>query len=93
VKPRIRIKYCGGCNPGYDRSRLVEQMKIRLKDGVEWVSSETESYDLVIAIQGCETSCADLTEFEGHDVHIINCFEDADTMIGRISAYNAAHPL
>jgi len=93
VKLRIRIKYCGGCNPGYDRSRLVEQMKIRLKDRVQWVSSETEPYDLVIAIEGCETSCADLKEFEGHDVHIINRVEDADTLIDLISAYNETHPL
>ena len=72
---------------------MNEQMKIRLKDEVDWVSSNTEPYDLVIVIQGCETSCADLKEFKGHDVYIVNCFEAADTLIDRISAYNAAYPL
>jgi 4-hydroxybutyrate CoA-transferase len=82
VKPRIRIKYCGGCNPGYDRSFLVERIKTRMGDAVKWVSSEP--YDLVIAVQGCETACADLAEFEGNDVLPVNSFDDAEAFPDRI---------
>jgi hypothetical protein len=77
VKLRVRIKYCGGCNPNYDRAALVEQMKARLKGAIEWVSSEGGAFDLVLAVHGCETACADLTAFDGHEIHDIASPEDA----------------
>jgi hypothetical protein len=84
VKPRVRIKYCGGCNPTYDRLALVEQMKTRLEGTVEWVSSEADLFDLVISVNGCETACADLTAFDGYEVHTIACPKDADEWIEQV---------
>ena len=85
MKPRIRIKYCGGCNPDYDRGQLVEKIKKRLGDSVTWVPSNAKTYDLVLAIQGCETACADLTDFEGHEIHSVACLADADEFLRHIN--------
>lgn len=81
MKPRIRIKYCGGCNPNYDRVALVEEMKARLSGSVEWVGPDADSCDLVVAVQGCETACADLTAFDGYEIHHITCPEDLDPFV------------
>jgi len=81
VKPRVRIKYCGGCNPDYDRVALVEEMKERLSGTVEWASSDADPCDLVVAVHGCETACADLTAFDGYEIHHIACPEDANPLI------------
>ena len=81
MKPRVRIKFCGGCNPDYDRVGLAEGIKEALQGQVEWVSSDAETFDLVVAIQGCETACADLTEFQACEIHSLTCPEDAVAFI------------
>jgi hypothetical protein len=83
VKPRVRIKYCGGCNPNYDRVALVNDMKARLSATVKWVSSGDDPCDLVVAVHGCETACADLTAFDGYEIHHITCPEDVDPLLER----------
>jgi hypothetical protein len=78
---RVGVKYCGGCNPHYDRVSLVEDLKMRLGREIEWVSPEDGDLDLVLAIEGCQTACADLTPFEGSEMRIITCPEDAEGFI------------
>lgn len=60
---RVGVKFCGGCNPQIDRSRLVEQLKEKLTcelqtvrdyDGGKWVVG--------ILLCGCPTVCADRPE-------------------------------
>jgi len=84
VKPRVRIKYCGGCNPNYDRVALVEEMKVCLSGTVEWVGSDADSCDLVVAVQGCETACADLRAFDGYEIHHITSPEDLAPFVERL---------
>lgn len=54
----IGVKYCGGCNPRYERKRIIE----RLKKEYDWISiyqaKENEVYDLVIVLCGCSSCCA-----------------------------------
>ncbi len=58
---RIGIKYCGGCNPRYDRTGFAARLKQDLGGrGVEWVSAGTagEPLDFVLVICGCTAACA-----------------------------------
>jgi len=71
VRPRIGIKYCGGCNPHFDRVALVRQIEERLEDSVVWVSPVDGEADLILAVQGCPTACADLSSLEGLKIWII----------------------
>ena len=81
MKPRVRIKYCGGCNPKYDRVALVEELKARLRGTVAWASSDADPCDVVVAVQGCETACADLTAFAAYEIYPITCPEDLERLI------------
>ena len=56
---RIGIKFCGGCNPKYDRSKVAEILKekINKKYKVEYVR-DNETYDFVFIINGCQVACA-----------------------------------
>lgn len=87
VKLRIRIglKYCGGCNPGYDRVDLVQQIEENLLGKAEFVSSGGEDVDLILAVQGCSTACADLSDFRGTEIWIVTKIEDADKFVQEIS--------
>ena len=77
----MRIKYCGGCNPDYDRVAIVKQIESRLKGKVEFVSPENDPVDFVLAVEGCKTACADLSSFQGKTIHIISRKEDADKFL------------
>lgn len=84
MKPRIRIKYCGGCNPQYDRVAVVEEMKARLGASVEWVGSDADPCDRVVAVQGCDTACADLAGFEGCEILQITGPDDLGPLLERM---------
>jgi hypothetical protein len=78
---RVGVKYCGGCNPRYDRVSLVEDLKARLGREIEWVSPEDDDLDLVLAIEGCQTACADLAPFEGIEIRVFTCPDEAEGFI------------
>ena len=81
---KVRIKYCGGCNPYYDRVALVKRLESRLQGKVEFVSPDNDNVDLVLAVEGCQTVCADLDSFHGKTIHIISRIEDAGKFLQRI---------
>jgi hypothetical protein len=83
---KIRVKYCGGCNPGYDRLALVKRIEERLGDRVALVGADNNGISLVLAIEGCGIACADLTPFAGLEVQVITCPEDAELFIRHIEA-------
>ena len=78
---KVGIKYCGGCNPYYDRVALVKRIESCLQGKVEFVSPDNENVDLVLAVEGCITACADLSSFQGKTIHIISRKEDADKFL------------
>ncbi len=60
--PRLAIKFCGGCNPAYERGEVAQMIKKELA-GVIWESPEAE-VDLLIMINGCNAACSQRTEVE-----------------------------
>jgi hypothetical protein len=78
---KIRVKYCGGCNPGYDRVALVRQIEARLGNTVSLIETGGDRIGLVLAIVGCSIACADLSPFAGLEMRVITCPADAETFI------------
>jgi len=81
---KVAVKYCGGCNPEYDRIALVEEIKEKLEGRAVFVSPGSGDADLILAVEGCKTACADLSPFEGLPVRVITCREDAHRFIREI---------
>ena len=81
MKLRVAIKYCGGCNPEYDRIAIVDHIKKSLQDEIEIVRTESEDVDLILSVNGCSTACADLKIFEGMEIHTITSMEDSNKFI------------
>ncbi len=77
---RVAVKYCGGCNPGYDRGALVAELQRKLKGKILLVAPH-EDPDRFIAVQGCSTACADLSPFEEAKVLHITHEEDLPSMV------------
>lgn len=54
---KIGIKYCGGCNPRYDRKDIVTRLEDEYKDLIINLINKNEDYDLVIILCGCSSCC------------------------------------
>ena len=74
-KIRMAIKYCGGCNPAYDRVAAVAELLTRLTDVVAVVPLDDQRADLLVAVEGCPTACADLSGFKGKRVVVLTSRE------------------
>jgi len=81
---RVGVKYCGGCNPEYDRVALVEQIKERLEGKVSFVSPESEGIDIILAVNGCRTACADLSGFRRNETWTVTGNEDGKEFVREI---------
>ena len=64
----IGIKYCGGCNPKYDRVNLVRRLTEAVgKKAVFETAQEGREYDMLIVISGCTSSCVDYSRIKYKD--------------------------
>ena len=54
---RVALKYCGGCNPGFDRVAYVDKIKSAAGPAIEWVTLDEEKFDVVLLVTGCATAC------------------------------------
>ena len=69
------VKYCGGCNPRFNRTNFFNKVKKACPD-VEFQYVKPESvYDHLLVIQGCTSKCADLSQIVTHG-HTWNIFAE-----------------
>jgi 4-hydroxybutyrate CoA-transferase len=56
---KIGVKFCGGCNPRFDRAALFREAQERYKDiAVFEPAKEEVTYDRLLVICGCSSACA-----------------------------------
>ena len=61
----VGLRYCGGCNPRYDRVELVRRLKEKFPNA-QFVNAEPgEEYDAILVVCGCSARCADRTGLAG----------------------------
>jgi hypothetical protein len=77
----VGLKYCGGCKPDYDRVALVEEIQRRLGDRVAWVRADDPVSELILAVHGCLTACADLAPLGSKPVFAITGPGQAEAFI------------
>ena len=62
------VRYCGGCNPRYDRTALVGRLAERCPN-VRFVRAESgREYDALLVVGGCCACCADISGLAGRRV-------------------------
>ena len=56
----IGVKYCGGCNPRYDRTKIVSALRREFGGhSIVIPAREGETYDVVAVVCGCGRRCAE----------------------------------
>lgn len=71
------VKYCGGCNPRYDRTVLVHQLEGQLGSYLPPVELD-EAYDELYVICGCSSRCVDVTPFRAGRIIILDSTQAAN---------------
>jgi len=61
---RIGLKYCGGCNPSYDRVEYVREIQEAAGNRVEWVPTDEGGFSTVLLVCGCDKQCVEMAEYE-----------------------------
>jgi hypothetical protein len=59
TKRRIGVKYCGGCNPTYERVEMIEKVRFRLGDQFFFCQVGDEEIEASVLVSGCPRACAD----------------------------------
>lgn len=63
LKMKLYLKYCGGCNPLYDRSLVKDRFAVDFPELV-FTREESEA-DRAAVICGCSRACAGVSEAYG----------------------------
>ena len=57
MSKRVALKYCGGCDPGFDRVELFTRIRAAGGDSIEWVSLDDQDFNTILVIAGCDRAC------------------------------------
>jgi hypothetical protein len=74
----IGIKYCGGCNPKYNRGAFVAGLAVKYKEKINIEPiKENIIYDIVIIMNGCSSVCVNISEMKHKGKSLsVACEED-----------------
>lgn len=85
-KITIGLKYCGGCRAQYDRVGLVDALRERLMDKVDFVAADSEEADMILIVSGCSSACTKLDPVHDRPTRYVTSPEDAERWIAEITA-------
>ena len=54
---KVAIKFCGGCDPTYDRLDLFRKIESLAGASIEWRRVEEGGHEAVLLICGCPRAC------------------------------------
>lgn len=72
----IGVKFCGGCNPHYDRTAILNKLIEIFKEDKFEYAKNNNIYDVVIVLNGCSRACSDHSSLKGKEKIFINSEED-----------------
>ena len=62
-RPVVGVRYCGGCNPRYDRTAALHALEEQFP-GLRFLPA-APGQPLTLVICGCAAQCADVSDLEG----------------------------
>lgn len=65
MKKKIKVIFCGGCNPNYDQKQFIN--KLKKKYNIKYGNSfEKDNCNLLLLVNGCARKCLKKTDFEDY---------------------------
>lgn len=73
----VAVKYCGGCNPRFDRTNLVERLRRALPAVIG--GADLPDPDVALVVCGCHCRCGDHGPLSGrYGKWVVSSPEDFD---------------
>jgi hypothetical protein len=57
TQAKIGIRYCGGCNPHYERVEMVQRAQALAGDRLLFIRHDQQDLDGLITVNGCARAC------------------------------------
>lgn len=55
---RIGVKYCGGCNPNYERVEMIQRVRSQFENRFHFIRHDQKDLDVLVLMNGCSRACA-----------------------------------
>ena len=72
----VGVRYCGGCNPRFDRLAGVEALKRACPRAIFRAAEPDVVYDVLLVVGGCTACCADQTGLTGRTRVMLRTADD-----------------
>lgn len=72
----VGVRYCGGCNPRFDRVAGVEALALACPSAGFRAAEPGQEYGVLLVVGGCTACCADLTGLSGREQVMIRTAGD-----------------
>ena len=64
LRMKCGVRFCGGCNPRYDRGAALEAIRRHFPGEVAFpIAEEGTEYDMLLVIGGCSSCCASFEQY------------------------------
>jgi hypothetical protein len=57
TQAKIGIRYCGGCNPHYERVEMIQRVQALVGDRLLFIPHDQQGLDGLITVNGCPRAC------------------------------------
>lgn len=74
---KIGVKFCGGCNPGYERGNIVKRICAAFPQVEIEPVREENTYDLILLISGCHAECLSVAAWQ-LQAPVISIYQERD---------------
>ena len=88
----VGLRYCGGCNPRFDRVAAVKRLAAACPRAELEGAEPGKRYDLLLIVGGCSACCADRTGLMGRATVEIRKEEDFDQALALLRRAGGNEP-
>lgn len=93
----VGVRYCGGCNPRYDRVGFVKKLTADFPEIDFVIAQPGVEYDAVLVICGCLAQCADYSGIQGRLGTLLvgdaDHFNNAEALLCRVKESSSSYGL
>jgi hypothetical protein len=54
---KVAVKFCGGCDPAYERVEYLRKIEDAASRRIRWMSLQDDGYEVILLICGCQRAC------------------------------------
>ena len=78
TKVRVGLKFCGGCDPTFDRGEFYRAVEEAADGKIDWRPLDENGFEAVLVINGCPQACPVVEGRIDLNYRMVNVFDDSE---------------